>query len=198
MTDAPDIFPVVGDIHVERGGEGFRLIPLGFEDHRAIAQGLPIESAGPGYPTQGDIIVAEMAMRSFAAGVTEPPPVWAVVDTESGLLCGGIGVTGMRTSGRSRGGVDDEWEAEVGYGLAPWARGRGLATRALGLLVEVLRDSTAVSSVMATCDTGNEASAKVLLRNGFVEEDSGDIGLRQFRKPITPARREGPAASPGG
>ncbi|MFF5703701.1 GNAT family N-acetyltransferase [Streptomyces sp. NPDC012794] len=58
----------------------------------------------------------------------------------------------------------------IGYGVRPSARGRGLATWALG---EVLHEARllGMDQVLLTCDPGNEASARTIERNGGVLED---------------------------
>ena len=66
---------------------------------------------------------------------------------------------------------DEDGEVEIGYGLAPSARGRGLGTEAVRLLVEWARGQGA-RSVRAEVLPGNEASLRLLARLGF--EDIGE------------------------
>ena len=66
---------------------------------------------------------------------------------------------------------DEDGEVEIGYGLAPSARGRGLGTEAVRLLVEWVR-SQGARSVRAEVLPGNEASLRLLARLGF--EDIGE------------------------
>jgi RimJ/RimL family protein N-acetyltransferase len=61
-------------------------------------------------------------------------------------------------------------KAEIGYFLLPPARGRGLATDVVRLLVHFAFDHMAVNRVWATCDAGNAGSANVLRRAGVPEE----------------------------
>jgi RimJ/RimL family protein N-acetyltransferase len=61
-------------------------------------------------------------------------------------------------------------KAEIGYFLLPPARGRGIATEAVRLLVHYAFDHMAVNRVWATCDAGNAGSANVLRRAGVPEE----------------------------
>lgn len=66
---------------------------------------------------------------------------------------------------------DADGQVEVGYGLAPSARGRGLGTEAVRLLLEWVRQQGA-TSVRAEVLPGNEASLRLLSRLGF--EDTGE------------------------
>jgi RimJ/RimL family protein N-acetyltransferase len=66
---------------------------------------------------------------------------------------------------------DEDGEVEIGYGLAPSARGRGLGTEAVRLLVEWVRAHGA-RSVRAEVLPGNETSLRLLARLGF--EDIGE------------------------
>ena len=59
--------------------------------------------------------------------------------------------------------------ADVSYFLAPDGRGRGLASDAVGLVVDWLVGSGRVDLVSATVAVGNEASQAVLRRCGFRE-----------------------------
>jgi RimJ/RimL family protein N-acetyltransferase len=61
-------------------------------------------------------------------------------------------------------------KAEIGYFLLPPARGQGLATEAVKLLVHYAFDHMGVNRVWATCDAGNAGSANVLRRAGVPEE----------------------------
>ena len=61
-------------------------------------------------------------------------------------------------------------KAELGYFLLPPARGRGIATEAVRLLVHYAFDHMAVNRLWASCDSGNEASASVMRRAGVPEE----------------------------
>ena len=61
-------------------------------------------------------------------------------------------------------------KAEIGYFLLPPARGRGIATEAVRLLVHFAFDHMNVNRVWATCDADNAASANVLRRAGLPEE----------------------------
>jgi RimJ/RimL family protein N-acetyltransferase len=73
-----------------------------------------------------------------------------------GTMIGDIGV--CRSS--------DAMQAQIGYTLAPAHRGEGLATEAVGAVIDVLF-AEGVHRVWATLDPENIASARVLERLGF-------------------------------
>jgi len=69
--------------------------------------------------------------------------------------------------------VVSNWEhglAEVGYALSTVYQGRGVMTAALGELLREVFTRTTVERLEARCAVGNEASAKVLEKLGFVRE----------------------------
>lgn len=74
----------------------------------------------------------------------------------AGNLVGDIGV-GRSSDGR---------QAAIGYTLAPTARGDGLATEAVGAVVDLLF-SEGVHRIAAGLDPTNTASARLLQRLGF-------------------------------
>lgn len=120
-----------------------------------------------GYPTTPPTTAdAEAAIdqfasswRAFAASGTPGGVAFAIVEAGSGELVGCCGV--------------DDWTAEdvaqVGYWIAPQARGRGSATRALVLLTGWLFDLGA-ARVFLTVVAGNEGSVAVARRAGFAYE----------------------------
>ncbi|MGI5243861.1 GNAT family N-acetyltransferase [Dactylosporangium sp. CA-139066] len=60
--------------------------------------------------------------------------------------------------------------AAVGYWLAPWARGRGAATRTVRLLASWTFGTLAVQRLELTCAPDNAASIRVAERCGFTRE----------------------------
>jgi RimJ/RimL family protein N-acetyltransferase len=61
-------------------------------------------------------------------------------------------------------------QAELGYVVAPHARGRGVATRALALLTEWAFREARLQRLSLLISVDNEASKKVAQRNGYVLE----------------------------
>ena len=64
--------------------------------------------------------------------------------------------------------------ARFGYWLAPWARGRGVATRALRLITDWTLETTGVIRLDLFTHPDNDASGRVAERAGYVRE-----GLRR-------------------
>jgi RimJ/RimL family protein N-acetyltransferase len=66
-----------------------------------------------------------------------------------------------------------DWQAltsEVGYWVAPWARGRGLAAEATRLLAEWLLGRQGFERLELRAATGNTASQRVAVKAGFTRE----------------------------
>ena len=89
-----------------------------------------------------------------------------MVERATGLAIGGIGCHGAPTDGI----------VEIGYGIAPEARGRGLATEALAALVAFLEAQPEIRVVRAATDADNEPSQRVLERCGFVAVARDELG----------------------
>lgn len=60
----------------------------------------------------------------------------------------------------------------IGYGIAPQCWSKGVATRAVGKLLEWARNDPRVLVVAAETSTGNIGSQRVLERNGFLRTGS--------------------------
>jgi RimJ/RimL family protein N-acetyltransferase len=68
-------------------------------------------------------------------------------------------------------GIDrDEGEAELGYMVAPAARGRGMATARLRALTDWAFAETGVQRIRLVVDVENPASLRVAERAGYVRE----------------------------
>lgn len=109
---------------------------------------------GPEWP--GDALVLYPGL--VAAGAPVADLAFVIVDTRAHEAVGQIG-----TAGPPAGGV-----AEIGYGVNRSRRGRGIATAAVGLLLDVLAARADVTTVTARTAVANPASGRVLEKNGFV------------------------------
>ena len=63
-----------------------------------------------------------------------------------------------------------QWAGNIGYGIRPSARGRGLATWALGRMVDEAR-VLGMDRLLVVCEAGNRASAKTIERQGGILDD---------------------------
>jgi RimJ/RimL family protein N-acetyltransferase len=111
--------------------------------------------------TEAEATIDEVAAswRTFATTGSPTGVAFAITDARSGEPAGMCGVDAWST----------EDVAQVGYWLAPRARGRGYATRALILLTRWLFELGA-ARVFLTIEAGNAASVKVARRAGFEQE----------------------------
>jgi RimJ/RimL family protein N-acetyltransferase len=108
---------------------------------------------------EADIARFAANWRTFSATGKPSGVAFAIVDATSGELVGCCGV--------------DEWSeedvAQFGYWIAPEARGRGYATRAVVLFTRWLFE-TGAARVFLTIVAGNNASVAVARRAGFTHE----------------------------
>lgn len=109
------------------------------------------------YTTADAAAFVDMAAAGWAGG---GDATFAIVERPSGRLAG---MVGLHPSGRPT-------RAAVGYWLAPGARGRGLATRAVRLLAGWAFEDPALERLELTTLVGNDASGRVALRAGFRRE----------------------------
>jgi [ribosomal protein S5]-alanine N-acetyltransferase len=144
------------------------------EDVAAIRTGERRPEWHPQFPREDD---------RDAASLWRPDDAWSTRSVVSALhdrmVVGSIGFYGPPSAG-----ADDVREAEVGYGLVEAARGSGLMTEALTLLLEST-DGAGVR-VRASVLPGNQASIRVLAKCGFTElrgttEDGELVMVRPLR-----------------
>ena len=112
-----------------------------------------------GYPLDGDAraCIAYISHLPAFTGSTGSSPFGYYQVLEDGVVVGGIGFHGP-PSGSS---------VEVGYGIATDARGRGVATRALLLLLEVAAGLDGVRRVVGRTEEINVASQRVMTAAGM-------------------------------
>jgi RimJ/RimL family protein N-acetyltransferase len=121
-----------------------------------IARWIPV-------PVPYDLEDARAFVASAGAGwVSGREPTFVIADATSRTLVGAIAVHRH---------PDEPGKAAVGYWLAPQARGRGLASRAVGLVVGwAFGLEPALVRMELLTLVGNDASGRVALRSGFVRE----------------------------
>ena len=100
-------------------------------------------------------IVRQMARTAYAGGGSSS---WMIVE--------GRTVVGVCSY---KGGLGDDGEVEIGYGVAAAFQGRGHATRAVAALAEIAAADPALQALIAVTAVDNAASQRCLARNGFLE-----------------------------
>lgn len=82
--------------------------------------------------------------------------------------------------------INEEDQMEIGYAIHKDHRGKGLATRAAAMVVDMLRGSDYGGPIYAQYFKDNEASGRVLEKLGF-EPDGSTEGLSAARGGTSPA-----------
>ena len=95
------------------------------------------------------------------------PGEWCQLAIERQRQPGLVGDVGVLTSADPVGGV------ELGVTLAPGARGEGLATEAVALVLDHLAAAHGVVLARASLDVRNRASAALFERLGFTRSGTG-------------------------
>ena len=90
---------------------------------------------------------------------------WLVLLRSDGEVIGDLGWKGTPNA---------DGEVEIGYGLAAAYRGRGLATHAVGALLDWFRTQPSVQRVVAETTSDNTPSRRVLERLGFTQTRQTD------------------------
>jgi RimJ/RimL family protein N-acetyltransferase len=86
---------------------------------------------------------------------------FAITDAQTAEAVGSIGVRWVEP---------EQGVAEVGYWIAPQARGRGLCTRAVRLVARWVIDDRGMERLQLRADEQNAASRKVAENAGFTQE----------------------------
>lgn len=152
-------------------GERVTLIPVPPEVCVAVVSGTGLDAAvtalgltaAPGWPHADTADALRPLAEHGGPGSTDGTFLIAV-DGELVGECGRLG------------GPDLAGDVEIGYGLAPPARRRGLGTEAVGVLTAWLERQPGVRRVTADAHVGNEASRRLLARLGFRPAGAADPG----------------------
>lgn len=102
------------------------------------------------------------AARGFLAGNSEAGDAWSWIVEDDGLAVGTVGAYDYS---------EEERSIEIGYSIFRSHWGRGYASEAVSLACNVLAADGNIKRIKAWCAVENEASAKVLRKNGFVETE---------------------------
>lgn len=138
-----------------------------------VAEGERIVAGSPGpadawaedFPFEGDVGAVGVFLRASAREEQRPFGYYRITRLSDGQAVGGIGF-----KGQPQGGC-----VEIGYGLAPSARGHGYAAEALVALLAVAADH-GLSKVIADTTLDNVASQRTLVRAGFrIVRTHGDL-----------------------
>jgi RimJ/RimL family protein N-acetyltransferase len=111
-----------------------------------------------GYPFDGTIGGAKLVMRMVDNDDRPGFGLYQVIDRETGQVVGDIGFHSA---------PDEAGSVEIGYGLVPDFRGRGIATEAARLLTRWTLDQPGMAEVRAETDEGHLPSHGVLVNTGF-------------------------------
>jgi RimJ/RimL family protein N-acetyltransferase len=146
-------------------GDGVRLRAYREDDLDDVVQacGDPLTQlflptlASPYTRADGRWWIAEGAPSAFAGGGA----AYAIADPDTDRLLGGVGMDRL---------VAVRQQAEIGYWVAPWARGRGVATAAVRTLSEWAFTDIGAARLELLTDWANVASQRVALATGFRRE----------------------------
>jgi len=156
----PDVRTARLQLHAIDVAEGERIV--------ARAAG-PADVWADDYPFEGDIGAVGGFLRGTAAhGEQRPFGYYRITRLADGRAIGGIGFKGQPDAGC----------IEIGYGLAPSARGHGYAAEAVAAVLAIAADH-GLSRVIADTTPDNIASQRTLVRAGFRLVDT-DGALYQY------------------
>lgn len=157
---------------LQRSIPGLRLRPIPPAEVQSLLAGRASADVQrrwhPEYPMRDTLSALFLIVAAYE--VMERPldarsPWWVYQLIMNGYVVGDVGFHGPPAG-------DGPQVVEIGYGVVPAWRGRGLATAACRMITEQAWASGA-DQVVAEVGPTNVASRKVLLRNGFREDGAG-------------------------
>ncbi|WP_405094542.1 GNAT family N-acetyltransferase [Micromonospora sp. NBC_01412] len=128
----------------------------------------------PYLPEHAREFVTELSAAAWRDGTGAP---FAVCDAATGELLASCGLVALDKAADT---------GEIGYWVAPWARGRGVAARATRAVARWAFDALGLRRLLWQAEIGNHASLLAALRAGFRVE--GELRLAH---PAPDGRREG-------
>ncbi|MGA9078028.1 MAG: GNAT family N-acetyltransferase [Acidimicrobiales bacterium] len=151
------------------------------EGKRILARSAgPADSWAEDFPFEGDVDAVGSFLRATTErGEQRPFGHYRITRLADGQAIGGIGFKGPPDGGC----------VEIGYGLAPSARGHGYAAEAVAALLAMAADH-GVSRVIADTTVDNIASQRTLVRAGFRLVGT-DGGLLHYEVPLDIGHRAG-------
>jgi RimJ/RimL family protein N-acetyltransferase len=151
------------------------------EGERIVARRAgPADSWAADFPFEGDVGAVGGFLRATASsGEQQPFGYYRITRLADGRAVGGIGFKGQPDGGR----------VEIGYGLAPSARGQGYAAEAVVALLAVAT-AHGLSRVIADTTLDNIASQRTLTRAGFRLVDT-DEELHYYEALLEDGERPG-------
>ena len=78
----------------------------------------------------------------------------------------------------------DIHKISVGYWFLPEYRGKGIASEILGIMLKYLNENTGIEIITASTLPDNQASAHVLMKNGFTLVVFGSDEDWGYEKPL--------------
>ena len=143
--------------------ESIELIPISEANLRRLARGEPVELA-PLSVAEGALPPPKTVARALAQLALATPAAWCVpfliVSPSRATVLGACSFKTAPVDGR----------VEISYGLARVERGRGVATIAIGKLLERAAEGGEVKEVVAHIVPDNVASSRLAARLGFTPE----------------------------
>ncbi|MGA0878208.1 MAG: GNAT family N-acetyltransferase [Ilumatobacteraceae bacterium] len=85
---------------------------------------------------------------------------WAIEDAETSEPLGLVSIHGVQ---------EDTGDADIGYWVAPWGRGRSVGSAAVREMIDIVRTEEDIAALVAYVAAENSASQSVVRRAGFVD-----------------------------
>jgi RimJ/RimL family protein N-acetyltransferase len=142
-------------------GEAMELVRIDLANLRRLAASERVDFAGVAI-SDGALPPPRVASRALAQLELGTPELWCVpfliVSRSRQAVLGGCTFKALPIDGT----------VEIGYAVAQGERGRGIATAAVGQLLQMAVHSGLVREVVAHIVPDNAASARVVSRLGFI------------------------------